>query len=613
MRLDFIIVDRLISETNAYGATRTYTYDAAGNRTSITDRNGKTRRFTYDPLNRLTAETWVGTGRTITSTYDAAGQLTNISDPEAAYAYNYDLDGRLLSVNNAGTAGSPGVLMAYGYDAAGNVLSAVDSINGTSRGTNTYIYDPLNRVTRMQQSGTGVTDKRVDYAYNAVGQSTNVKRFSDLAGTQSVAETTHTYDRLNRLSTINHSKGGTPLAAYNYSYDANSRITGVTNRDGTSAYTYDDTDQLTGADYSFQPDEAYTYDANGNRTNAGYRTGLNNRLLSDGKFNYDYDGEGNRIKQTDILTGAVTDYVWDYRNRLTQITEKNAAGTVINQSNQVYDPNDLRISRTANGVPERFVYGQNQNIALEFDGSGGLTNRYLHGNSIDAILADESNGSTLWTLTDHQNSVRDLADNSGTVRNHLVYDAFGGLTSQSNSSVTTQFGYTGREFEPATGAPGLQYNRRRFYAPPNGMFISPDPIGFDAGDTNLYRYVFNNPIDGADPTGEAACGGVGAGSGVVRSQKRTIQYYSDQTKKVRTTNIIEAVIASYYQRPFSTRIISDETEAEIQYDAFRPTTPRVEAFLNPPGFRELTDARGHIIAHRFGGSDTDLNNFFAQE
>jgi uncharacterized protein RhaS with RHS repeats len=31
-----------------------------------------------------------------------------------------------------------------------------------------------------------------------------------------------------------------------------------------------------------------------------------------------------------------------------------------------------------------------------------------------------------------------------------------------------------------------------------------DPIGFDAGDYNLYRYVFNNPVNYTDPTGEFA-------------------------------------------------------------------------------------------------------------
>jgi YD repeat-containing protein len=64
--------DRLISKTNTLGKTRTFTYDPAGNRASLTDRNGKTHRFSFDPLNRLTNETWIGNGRTINSTYDAA-------------------------------------------------------------------------------------------------------------------------------------------------------------------------------------------------------------------------------------------------------------------------------------------------------------------------------------------------------------------------------------------------------------------------------------------------------------------------------------------------------------------------------------------------------------
>ena len=33
-------------------------------------------------------------------------------------------------------------------------------------------------------------------------------------------------------------------------------------------------------------------------------------------------------------------------------------------------------------------------------------------------------------------------------------------------------------------------------------FISEDPMGFDAGDFNLYRYVNNSPLNGTDPTGE---------------------------------------------------------------------------------------------------------------
>ncbi len=39
------------------------------------------------------------------------------------------------------------------------------------------------------------------------------------------------------------------------------------------------------------------------------------------------------------------------------------------------------------------------------------------------------------------------------------------------------------------------------YDPTMGRWISPDPIGFHAGDEDLYRYVFNNPTNGTDPSG----------------------------------------------------------------------------------------------------------------
>ena len=48
------------------------------------------------------------------------------------------------------------------------------------------------------------------------------------------------------------------------------------------------------------------------------------------------------------------------------------------------------------------------------------------------------------------------------------------------------------------------YLRARMYSPSLGRFFSMDPIGFDAGDYNLYRYVFNNPTNATDPTGEFA-------------------------------------------------------------------------------------------------------------
>jgi RHS repeat-associated protein len=45
-------------------------------------------------------------------------------------------------------------------------------------------------------------------------------------------------------------------------------------------------------------------------------------------------------------------------------------------------------------------------------------------------------------------------------------------------------------------------NRARYYDPSTGRFLSEDPIGFNGGDFNLYRYVGNNPVLSGDPSGK---------------------------------------------------------------------------------------------------------------
>jgi hypothetical protein len=115
------------------------------------------------------------------------------------------------------------------------------------------------------------------------------------------------------------------MANHPGAYDAANRVTEFTSLlDGTADYTYDGTDQLTGADYTYQDDEAYGCDANGNWTMTGYVTGDNNLVLSDGVYDYQYDAEGNRTRRTHIASGEVTEYDWDHRNRLTRVTVKSS-------------------------------------------------------------------------------------------------------------------------------------------------------------------------------------------------------------------------------------------------------------------------------------------------
>lgn len=104
----------------------------------------------------------------------------------------------------------------------------------------------------------------------------------------------------------------------------------------------------------------------------------------------------------------------------------------------------------------------------------------------------------LWALTDNQGTVRDVVDSDGVVVNHITYDSFGKVTSESNAAVEFRFGYTGRELDAETG---LYYYRARYYNPATGRFLSEDPISFGGGDANLYRYVGNSPTNYTDPTG----------------------------------------------------------------------------------------------------------------
>ncbi len=502
--------NRKTSETNALGQARTFSYDAAGNLTTSTDRNGRVTRYTYDAIDRRTAEQWLdGVGasiRTFAYTYDAAGQMTAASDPDSNYAYTYDSLGRLTSADNQGTPGAPRVQTSYAFDAVGNVLSIVDTINGVAQGAESRTYDALYRNTRITQTGIGVADKRIDFANAAASRLATLTRYADLDGSSLVATTAYTLDGANRLTRLAHTRGAATLARYAWTFDAADRITWQTSLDGTNAYTYDDTDQLASATYTYQSTENYTYDATGNRAGPDVQTGQDNRLLADRAYGYEYDAEGNLVRRTETATGNVAEYTWDYRNRLTRVTFKDASGAIASQSDYAYDVNNRRIAVSVDpdgsgsqpAAVARFAY-HGENVALQFDAGGVQTHRYLHAPAVDQVLADESpTGGISWLLTDNLGSVRDIVDSSGANLDHIRYDAFGRIIAESNPAAATLFAYAGGILDRDTG---LQYHRARYYDPASGRFLSQDPISFRAGDTNLYRYVGNNAPNLTDPSG----------------------------------------------------------------------------------------------------------------
>jgi RHS repeat-associated protein len=125
------------------GTTVTLSYDAAGNRSNVTN-NGVGTNYTANSLNEYTE---VG-GTTIG--YDASGNETSYGVGTNATAYNWDEEDRLQSVNLAGTS------VFYGYDFMGRLASKM--VGGT---LTRYIWDG-DRIC-MQIDGDGHLVRRFVY------------------------------------------------------------------------------------------------------------------------------------------------------------------------------------------------------------------------------------------------------------------------------------------------------------------------------------------------------------------------------------------------------------------------------------------------------------------
>lgn len=463
--------------------------------------------------------------RTITTAYNASSEITSLSDPSATIATTRDNLGRATTIVNTINGLTPTVTLNQAFDSANNRTELKGTIGSTNDFRNTYTYDAMQRLTEIvqqgQSGGNAVTSKRVTQSFNVMNQRTNIARFQSTGTTNPVATTDFAYDTINRLSTLTHKQGSTTFTGYTYGYDGMSRPTSVNSTiEGVSLYSYDATSQVTGADHSTQTDETYGYDLNGNRNTSGYTIASNNRTTAGQGFTYTYDDEGNRLTRTETSTGKVQSYDWDYRNRLVSVKDRNTSGgSIVKQVNHEYDAINRMVRREldADGAGsgaatnQYWIYDEGINAILQFEGAAAstLSHRYLWSNQVDELFADEqvtslsTGGNTLWGLADHLGSLRDIADmneSTGvtTVTNHRTFSVTGKLISESNAAVDMLFAFTGKQLDEATG---LQQNLNRWYDPGLGQWISEDPIGFEAGDENIRRYVKNGVIGRRDPDG----------------------------------------------------------------------------------------------------------------
>jgi RHS repeat-associated protein len=234
--------------------TISFTYNANGQRTAMTDPTGGVTSYSYDPAARLVS-IQDPASQAFGFNYDGLLRRTGMTGPSGhTVAYSYDAAGRLSAISDQAPAGS--LALSYTHDANGNILSKSDG-----NGSHIYGYDPLYRLISATHPAGQTTEA---YAYDSVGNRTS-----------SHLSATYTYDSANRLLAD---------ASFDYVYDNNGNLTRKTERSSGNAtiYAYDSENRLVSVQVPQGTTYSYKYD------------GLNRRIAKltagNATVEYIYDG-----------------------------------------------------------------------------------------------------------------------------------------------------------------------------------------------------------------------------------------------------------------------------------------------------------------------------------
>ena len=349
---------------------------------------------------------------------------------------------------------------AYEYDDNGNITHeySVD-INNTRTLRYRYTYDEANQLTRVDDN---VNGKTTEYYYCS-----------------SSFLSSHTGGNMTSLKEYNYTLGnnlGTATKTVNFGYDTASSSTWKWRDRLTSYGNYD-----------------ITYDNAGNPTYyAGNTLTWNGKQLREFKIKlrnnlkYEYDANGLMTKKSKYNSSNTLDYSINYVWSDGKIVAESLTYPVEETINHV-------VHTTWHTLDARVVYaeGENSPCAVMFEDNEYLFVRNIWGDVV--LVIDANTGNTLANYS---------------------YDAWGNITYEFDSSLSTQeklflktlcaFTYRGYNYDFDTE---LYYLQSRFYNPYWGRFLNVDDtaillssVGQIKG-ANLFIYCGNNPVNMVDYSG----------------------------------------------------------------------------------------------------------------
>lgn len=517
---------RVTQQTLPDGRIIRYTYDANGNVTSITPPGRPNHGFAYTPVDleeQYTPPIVTGVntpathyaynldkqltritrpdGSQVNLAYDTGGRLSSLTTPTGAIAYGYHAaTGQLTSLNT-----DRGINLSYTYD---GFLLTGETWSGTVPGSVGFTYDNDFRITGINVNGanivfgydndnlltqagsltltrniqngllTGTTLGSVTtgQSYNGFGE---VASLTAAYSGSSVLDAGYTRDKLGRITQKVESVAGETAATYDYAYDTASRLVEV-RKDGVVQSTY-------------------AYDQNGNRLGRTTPSGTvgggyddQDRLLTYGANSYAYTANGELQSKTNA--SGTTSYGYDVLGNLRTVALPDGAAI-----EYVIDGRNRRIGKKVNGVlTQGFLYQDQLRPVAELDGAGNVVARFVYGDKPNVPAYLLKGGNTYRIVSDHLGSPKLVVNTTtGVVEQRLDYDEFGNVTRDTNPGFQP-FGFAGGLYDRDTK---LTRFGARDYDAETGRWTAKDPIRFAGGDTNLYGYTFNDPVNLIDPDG----------------------------------------------------------------------------------------------------------------
>ena len=416
---------------------------------TTTDPKGNTVEKWYDSLDKI-YKVIDGNDVTVYNYYEN-DQLSSVTVPGGTTtSYTYDEEGNLLTLTNKKSDGTVLDSFTYTYsdDTLGvkNQISKTETVGGVLKGTTSYEYDGLGRLTKT------VTPDGVQNVYTYDGAGNRLTKTST-AGEES-AVTEYTYDEQNRLlNTSAYVTGGTDEVNTYYGYDNN----------GNQISRWTQTEKTSGTEDAVTLSEL---GINAADETAVYEYDVFNRLTAiyqgDTIIENTYDGAGDNISRAE--DGVPVYYV--------------------------YDGNTVILELDGNGAEKaRNVYGRNL-IAREVDGEKAIYRYNGHG---DVIALNAPNGDMIaeYAYDEFGQVIEEQAAPQATPMVDIDFSVEGSeeYDFPEDSIFDNPYRYAGYEYLDEVELYDLN---ARYYDPSIARFLTEDPY-YNLGNRVMGVYEINVP------------------------------------------------------------------------------------------------------------------------